>query len=76
MSDELSIWTVYDHPTDYPDSYVARRFAISKDGPPAPTREAIVSPTLMPLREVLVSKGLTPIARSPEDDPKIVESWI
>jgi hypothetical protein len=27
MSEELFIWTVYDHPRDFPNSYVARKFS-------------------------------------------------
>jgi hypothetical protein len=30
----------------------------------------------MALREMLAIKGLTPLTRSDEDDPKIVEVWL
>lgn len=28
----LSIWTVYDHPLDFPNEYVARRFTVGTSG--------------------------------------------
>jgi hypothetical protein len=73
--DVMSMWTVYDHPKDFPNTFVARRYMISR-GTAGATNDIIVSPQLAPLREVLAIKGLIPIARSEGDDPKIVESWI
>ena len=29
----ISMWVVYDHPKDYPDSYVARLWEAYPDGP-------------------------------------------
>jgi hypothetical protein len=69
--DTLAIWTVYDHPTDFPDSYVARRFLLER-----PTRTVMIEPTLDALRSKLAALGLVRLARSPEDDPKIVEVWL
>lgn len=67
----ITTWTVYDHPDDFPDCYVARRFEGEE-----PTEEIIVSAELMPLRGLLAGKGLAPVRRSPEDDPVIVETWL
>lgn len=67
----LTIWTVYDHPTDLPDHYVARCWAMDQ-----PTQYGIASDTLEALRRVLDSAGLVCLTRSENDDPVIVETWL
>lgn len=64
------IWTVYDSPTDFPGCFVARKWLLDQ-----PTHEFLQDATLEGLRAKL-PKGLTPLQRSSQDDPKIVESWI
>jgi hypothetical protein len=72
----LSMWTVYDHPLDYPDKFVARRFDIDHDGVRA-SSSIIVTPTLQMLRDILEFElHLTCLARNDDDDPKIVETWL
>ena len=71
----LAMWTVYDHPSDYPDSYVARRFDVDADGP-RPSDQVIAAPELAIIRKSLHAFGLVPLGREPGDDPKIVETWI
>lgn len=75
MSDQLYIWTLYDHPTDMPDSYVARKFEVNSSGP-RPTDDFIALESLHMLRIMMARRGLTCITRSPGDDSKIIESWI
>jgi hypothetical protein len=73
---KLRMWTIYDHPSDYPDKYVARLFDVDDDGP-KPTSSIIVAPDLQMLRDILeFEMHLTCLARSPEDDQKIVETWL
>lgn len=68
----VTIWTVYNSPTDHPGLYVARR---SVDG--TPTADVIFDADFAILRSKLAAKGLRFLApRSPGDDPKIVETWI
>ena len=74
-SDELSIWTVYDHPRDYPDSWVARRSAISRTVGVVITADMFTADTLDELR-ALLPPGLYRLPRYPQDDPKIVEVWL
>jgi hypothetical protein len=64
------LWTIYDRPSDYPESFVARKFIVS------PTDEVIVRDTLAEVREAIGSRALVRIERSPLDDPKIVEVWL
>lgn len=68
---EFSLWTVYDKPKDFPGLYVARKFTLA-----GPTPSVMSSEDLDALRDALARMGLTPMARSPEDDPVIIESWI
>jgi len=72
----LAMWTVYDHPTDYPDKYVARRFDVGRDGP-VPSESIIIMDDLGRLRDMLAFEmHLTCLTRSEGDDPKIVETWL
>jgi hypothetical protein len=76
MPDELlSIWTVYEKPTDYPDSFVARRFVVNADGH-GPTDEVIVSPSYERIADEMLNRGLINIGRQPEDDRVIKECWV
>lgn len=65
------LWTIYDHPTDYPNSYVARQFVCDR-----PTDKVIAKDTIEELREAIGSENLARFERSPFDDPKIVEVWV
>ncbi|HET9538090.1 MAG TPA: hypothetical protein VFP43_22545 [Mesorhizobium sp.] len=72
----LRMWTVYDHPKDYPDCYVARMFEVDAEGPRA-TGSIIIMESLERLRDTLAFEmHLTPMKRNPEDDPVIVETWL
>lgn len=71
----LPIWTIFDHPTDFPHHYVARCFIANKEGSCA-TEKVIVTLSLDALRLILQSAGLAVLARANSDDPKIVESWL
>jgi hypothetical protein len=70
----LSIWTVYDHPKDFPHSFVARRFEINADGP-RPTGD-IVQGELSIIRKSFSDCGLICFTRNRGDDPAVVESWL
>lgn len=65
------LWTIYKHPKDYPDSYVARKFV----GETA-TNEVIVSKRLEVLQDEFEALGLFKLARAEGDDSKIVEIWM
>lgn len=78
MAEPLGIWTVYDHPLDFPDGYAARLFLVGGGEPePVATDSVIMAPDLERLREVMIMDlGLTSIPRSEHDDPCIVECWL
>jgi hypothetical protein len=71
MSKSIDIWTVYDHPKDYPNDFVARKFINQY-----PTNEIIISHSLSELRKILESKGLQFFPTVEGDDPVIIETWL
>lgn len=77
VADTLSVYTIYDHPSDYPDCFVCRRS--EPHGQPVAhvvAKEVVgVGDTLEQCRETL-PEGLFMIPRQPNDDPVIVECWV
>lgn len=77
MSGSLSTWTIYDHPSDFPDNYVVREFRIQAGSDPI-LGQAHLFLTLAEARDAL--QQLAPsaycLARQPEDDPTVVETWL
>jgi hypothetical protein len=77
MSEPLRMWTVYDRPSDFPNSCVARLWQINRGDPePQATGEIIVGHTVEAVRQQLARCGLTCLARSEGDDPCVVETWL
>jgi hypothetical protein len=66
----LSMWTIYERPTDHPDGYIARRFESIM-----PTDDTLTG-ELGALREIFMEAGLFKLPRSAEDEPQIVETWL
>lgn len=75
MSGELHLWTVYDHPHDFPDLFVARLYVVGSGPNFGATDRIVTGPTLEAVRAQLPA-GLHNLGRQPDDDPKIVETWI
>lgn len=72
----MSMWTVYDRPSDYPKSYVARRYDV-RPNEVSMSASIIIAPTLTKLRNILAfDLHLTCIRRDPNDDPVILETWL
>jgi hypothetical protein len=69
----LPVYTLYDHPTDYPDKWVIRLF-VGAD----PTSGIWLADTLHEARTIInaIAPGTVCLARHPTDDPKIVETWL
>lgn len=72
----LLVWTVFDHPSDWPENFVVRPHVVLRDGTVKPDPQVFLFDNLDDAREFLSEKGLTCLARHPEDDPVIVETWI
>ena len=71
----LVTWTIYDHPTDFPDCYVALKWLVKKSGAVL-TGEALASADISDLRRELYRRGLIRVLRHPKADPNIVETWL
>jgi hypothetical protein len=73
----LAMWTIYDHPTDYPNHFVARKYIIAQGTrDPIGTKEVRLEAHLYVLREHFAGLGLMCVPRWEEDDTKIVETWM
>lgn len=71
------IWVLYDHPKDYPQHYVARKWVhFDNNTDYTPTKDVMVSDDLMVLRTALNSRGFVQTTRQPGDEPQIMEVWI
>ena len=70
------MWVITDHPTDFPDHYVARLWAVMAGGKLSPTTIALVCPDLDQLRGEMESRGLVCLTRNPGDEPQIIETWL
>jgi len=67
------MYTVYDHPADYPDAFVVVRWLVGAGG--IYRERAWQAPTLEAAREV-IPHGLLRTERAPNDDSVIVETWL
>lgn len=75
MMEELVQYVIYERPTDYPDSFVVRRFQIKRGGHITYDVEPhSVSATLSEARAT-IPPGQVCLARSEDDDPRIREVW-
>ena len=72
--DVLSLYTVYDSPTDYPGEIVIRRFETHPNE--ARPMEAYIFSSLDSARNAMELLGLTRLVRSLGDQPNIVETWL
>ena len=75
MSEPLNIWTIYDHPKDYPEHFVVRRWTVRGRGYENEAHECRLADSLEEARK-LVPPDSACVNRFPEDDPVIVESWL
>jgi len=74
--EHLVMWTIYDHPSDWPDWYVARPYTIG-DGPePVPGDTVILERDLERLRDQMQRRGLVKLMRNEGDHPNVVETWL
>ncbi len=70
---DLLIWTIYDHPSDVPDAFVARPHSTRHRGPMTCHFQ---HESLLVVRKQMHRLGLLRMQRSENDDPIIVETWV
>ena len=70
----MNLWTIYDHPTDYPDTFVARRFVVG--GGEEHATNDVITGSLAGIRDSMEELGLYCIGREPGDHPNVVETWL
>lgn len=72
------MWTIYDHPLDYPRHFVVRQFLIVPKRPePLVAYIGCLYDTLDEARyDCFLRGGTIQFERSPGDDPFIIETWM
>jgi hypothetical protein len=75
--DDLPMYVIYQHPSDFPDEFVCRRQFAGR-GIVTVERELFArGPSLDSVRGQLPhGLGLFCLGRSPQDDPCIAEVWV
>ena len=66
----LTMWTVYDHPRDYPDKWVLRAWDM-----PGGRRETVETADTLEEIRAKIPPSLFRAPRNPGDDPAIYETW-
>jgi hypothetical protein len=74
--DPMDVWSIFDHPLDYPNYFVARRSEIGHGPEPLVTNEVLLSTEIEPLRDEMERRGLICFTRDPSDSPFLVECWM
>ncbi len=70
----MELWSVFDHPTDYPHCCAVRKILVEDDGLSPSEWELFQS--IEQARQVLARRGLIRVPRSEADDPALVETWL
>jgi hypothetical protein len=73
--DDLTMWTIYQAPKDFPDGFVVRPWTLTRGGGGPVPGMAFTARTLEDAR-ANVPPGLYRQERAPEDDHTIVETWL
>ncbi len=74
--DDFSMWVIYDHPSDYPTAFVARRYEGGIN--PGLTEDVMLATDIDVLRQglILAKAYLVRINPHPLNDPTIIETWV
>jgi len=75
MNEAFKIWTVYDHPKDFPDYYIAR-LSLVRRGVIETTASIVMSTEIELVRDNMRDMHLTRLPRMEGDDPAILETWV
>lgn len=78
VAEPLLMWTIYDHPLDYPAGYIARLWEVRPEGP-TPTGHTMQGAGdfgLHLIRRFMEQQGFACLTRNDEDDSAILETWL
>jgi hypothetical protein len=75
MTETLHLWTIYQHPRDFPDEFVARLYLVP-GGPNFGATSTILRGATLEAVRAQLPPDLYNMGRQPEDDACIVETWI
>ena len=67
-----TLYAIYDHPIDFPDSFVIRQWYVQAGDVEAGPYQAVSS---LEEAQALLPEGATELPDHPLDDPKIVGVW-
>lgn len=70
----LTFYAIYDHPKDYPNNFVVRKW-VPGCGIVYASLKPVLAGSLEAARAAL-PKGLTQLPPHPDDDPVLVEVWV
>lgn len=71
---DLPMFVIYDHPTDWPEFFVARLHLCLPE--PHATNLVVMDVQLDRIQTTMEALGLVKLMRSEGDDPVILETWI
>lgn len=75
--DALATWVIYDRPSDYPSTFVARLWLVEGHSTePMPTDHMFACSYIEVIRDGLRRAGLVCFPRKDNDDPAILETWM
>lgn len=76
MSLELPIYTIYDHPSDYPEHFVVRKCTVTDGAVIMDEKLHLQSNSIEMIHRILQSEGLIFMPRSKNDDAVIIGNYI
>lgn len=72
--DGLVMYTIYDHPADFPNNYIVRSWMVK--AAKVESGEVIAMCDTLAEARACLPQGSTRLPRDVNDDPVIVESWL
>lgn len=74
----MTLYTIYDHPRDFPKNFVVREWVVGRDNKTYPeySLNRWLYDSLEEARKPLKERGLVCVQRDENDDPVIVETWM
>jgi hypothetical protein len=75
FDDDLTMWTIYERPKDFPGGFVVRPWTLTRGGRGPVPGAAYTARSLEEARGH-VPPGLYRQDRAPDDDGAIVETWL